>query len=136
MYRIVYKSIETAPFNHTKLKKLLVQSRLRNAEHDVSGMLIYDHGAFLQLLEGEIGAVKDILVRIERDPRHKHLTVLLTDENIPERAFGKWSMGYADGRDAMSILRGFINLPHGLSTPDLDRTSAVEILVEAARQAA
>jgi hypothetical protein len=136
MYRIVYKSTETTPFNHTKLKKLLVQSRLRNAEHDVSGMLIYDHGAFLQLLEGEIGAVKDTFVRIERDPRHKHLTMLLTDENVAERAFGKWSMGYADGRDAASILRGFVDLPHGLSTPELDRAKAVQILGEAARLAA
>lgn len=52
MYRLVYKSVECAPFSETDLKKLLMNSRLRNTEAGLTGMLIYDRGTFLQMLEG------------------------------------------------------------------------------------
>ena len=136
MYRLIYKSSETAPFSKTDLKHLLVGSRLRNTEADISGMLIYDRGVFLQMLEGDVGAIFKTFARIERDPRHKDVTVLLRDANARERAFGKWSMGFADGSGAAAILKGFVDLPEGLHTPALDRTNAVKILDVAAKVAA
>jgi len=45
-------------------------------------------------------------------------------------------MGYADGSSAATILKGFVHLSDGLRTPALDRTSALRILVEAAKVAA
>lgn len=136
MYRLVYKSFESVPFSQAELKLLLVNSRLRNAEVGVTGMLIYDHGTFLQMLEGDMAAVFRTFGRIERDSRHRDISVLLRESNAAERAFGDWSMGYADGSTAATILKGFVNLPDGLHTAALDRVSAMRILVEAAKMAA
>jgi hypothetical protein len=136
MYRLVYKSFEAQPFSEADLKKLLVASRLRNADADLTGMLIYDRGAFLQMLEGDVGAIIKTFNRIERDPRHKDISILLRDPNAGERAFGRWSMGYADGSGAAAILKGFVDLPDGLRTAALDRINAVKILDTAARKLA
>jgi FAD-dependent sensor of blue light len=135
MYQLVYKSIEADPFSEADLKHLLLNSRLRNAEVDITGMLIYDRGAFLQMLEGDLGAVISTFARIERDPRHKDISVLLRDPKAG-RAYGNWSMGFASGSGAAAVLKGFVDLPDGLRTPALDRTNAVKILDAAAKLAA
>jgi hypothetical protein len=136
MYRLVYKSFEATPFSEADLKKLLVASRLRNAEAELTGMLIYDRGAFLQMLEGDVGAIVKTFNRIERDPRHKDISILLRDPNAIARAFGKWSMGFADGTGAAAILKGFVDLPDGLRTAALDRSNAIKILDAAAEKLA
>jgi len=136
MYRLIYKSLESDPFSKADLKHLLVNSRLRNAEAGISGMLIYDRGAFLQMLEGDMAAVFRTFARIERDPRHKDVAVLLRDAQVSERAFGQWSMGFDDGSGASAVLKGFVDLPDGLRTPALDRSNAVKILSAVARFAA
>lgn len=136
MYRIIYKSIETAPLTNTNLKKLLDGARRRNTERAISGILIYHRGAFLQLLEGEVGDVKEIFSRIERDRRHKQITTLLSAEKSGGRAFGQWPMGFIDGDDAGAILRGVADLPDGLNSPKLDRVGAIKILIEVAKVAA
>jgi hypothetical protein len=136
MYRLIYKSVACAPLSETDLKKLLMGSRLRNAEAGLTGMLIYDRGTFLQMLEGDMAPVFKTFARIERDPRHKDICVLLRDPDVAERAFGDWSMGYAGGSIAAAILKGFVDLSDGLRTAALDRVSAVKILAEAAKLAA
>ena len=99
-------------------------------------MLIYDRGIFLQMLEGDIAPLFKTFERIERDPRHKDVLVLLREPNASARVFGQWSMDYADGSGATAILKGFVELPDGLRTAALDRTNAVEILHAAAKRAA
>jgi hypothetical protein len=136
MYRIVYKSCENSPFSETELKKLLLSSRLRNAETGLTGMLIYDRGVFLQMLEGDMAPLFKTFERIERDPRHKDVSVLMREPNASARVFGRWSMGYADSSGAAAILKGFVELPDGLRIATLDRTNAVKILDVAAKRAA
>lgn len=128
MLRLVYKSFEAMAFDANDLKRLLASSRLRNSEAGLTGVLIYDEGTFLQALEGDSSAVQATFARIERDARHKDVTVLLREPDASKRMFGHWSMGYADGKGAASILKGFVDLPNGLRTASLDRSSAVRIL--------
>jgi hypothetical protein len=128
MYRLVYSSMEAEPFGLAPLKALLLKSRLRNSGAGITGMLIYDGGAFLQALEGDRSAVAATLARIERDPRHRNVTVLFRDEAATERQFGQWSMGYADASEAAAMLRGFKSLEGGLRVPALDRSTALKLL--------
>jgi hypothetical protein len=94
MYRLVYKSVECAPFSEADLKKLIMNSRLRNAEAGLTGMLIYDRGTFLQMLEGDMAPIFKTFTRIERDPRHKDISVLLRIPKLPSAlsAIGPWAM--------------------------------------------
>ena len=67
--------------------------RANNARLDISGILLFSDGTFLQVLEGEKDAVQGLYDRIARDDRHHGTKVLLTRET-PRRSFPDWSMGW------------------------------------------
>lgn len=110
------------------MKQLLISSRLRNQEKSITGMLLYDRGLFLQALEGEQGVVQSTFLRIERDTRHRDVTVLFRDANIPSRSFGEWAMGFADPSAAPKLLKGVISASTSLRDAALDKTNAVKIM--------
>ncbi len=72
----------------------IVKSAVRNNElHDITGMLLYSDGIFLQVLEGEREAVLQTFRHIEKDLRHRDVFVLL-EQAIEMRQFSNWSMGF------------------------------------------
>lgn len=76
-----------------EIDAILKQARSHNGETDITGVLFYLEGNFLQLLEGEDPALSDTYLRIKTDPRHHNL-IQLVDENIAERSFPDWPMGF------------------------------------------
>ncbi|MDU0367058.1 BLUF domain-containing protein [Microbacterium sp. KSW4-17] len=90
---VSYVSRAVDTFDDARLAELLAQSRRSNHEHDLSGMLLYRRGRFFQVLEGPKDAVDELMAKIRRDPRHDEIRVLLTEE-IEERRFEEWTMGY------------------------------------------
>ncbi|KEP75243.1 hypothetical protein HR12_36915 [Microbacterium sp. SUBG005] len=90
---VSYVSRAVEEFDDARLAHLLAQSRRSNHEHDLSGMLLYRRGRFFQVLEGPKDAVDELMAKIRRDPRHDEVRVLLT-EQIEERRFEEWTMGY------------------------------------------
>lgn len=56
-------------------------------------MLLYAHGSFMQVLEGEAEIVDETLARIARDPRHQDLTVI-AHHPVASREFATWAMGF------------------------------------------
>lgn len=93
MKRIVYSSAARVPIDARVLANILVAARVRNARRDVTGMLLYRDGVFLQLLEGGQVEVDLVMALIRTDHRHQRVTALL-EEDIVARAFPSWSMGY------------------------------------------
>ena len=61
----------------------------------ITGMLLCAGRSFLQVIEGEKKNVETLIRSIEKDDRHRNITVIIR-EPIPERSFGEWTMGYAD----------------------------------------
>lgn len=90
---LVYTSTASQPFRETALEELLSVCRARNAERDITGMLLYRDGRFIQVLEGDEHTVTRLVEAIGRDARHHDLRVLMT-ERIAQRRFGDWTMGY------------------------------------------
>lgn len=76
-----------------ELSNILESAVRHNTEDDITGMLLYSDGNFLQVLEGNKEAVQKTYDRIHLDPRHKNI-LLLTEEEVDERHFTNWSMGY------------------------------------------
>lgn len=116
MKHIVYVSQAVKPFDSTELAQLLEHSQARNLEEGITGLLIYrfneefSRGNFVQALEGPNAAIDDVWHRISNDSRH-HTIVVLEDEDITERAFGEWSMGFRNVDDAdLSRIEGFSDL--------------------------
>lgn len=71
--------------------KYLNQTRSANRKHDVSGMMIYVGGCFLQVLEGRAAMIDAVCSITFRDRRQMRL---LLREPIAEREFPDWIMGF------------------------------------------
>ena len=93
--QLVYASAATTRFSEDELIDLLGVSRKNNAELNVTGMLLFQDGSFLQVLEGDQEKVERLYKKIEQDRRHGSV-VLLLRRDVDERGFGDWSMGYVN----------------------------------------
>jgi hypothetical protein len=94
LIHLIYCSTATDE-NLTKesLEDILEQSRQNNQAVGVTGILLFESGAFFQVLEGEQTIVGPLFKKIATDPRHQNVTKLIS-EPIEERCFAEWSMGY------------------------------------------
>jgi hypothetical protein len=75
---------------------IVALSRAYNASAGITGGLVLAGGYFAQLLEGPTEAVKTLMERINRDPRHEEVSVLRIAARS-KRQFPDWSMAYAGG---------------------------------------
>ena len=128
MLQLIYASAATVDFSEEDLRKLLQVARRNNAKDGVTGMLVYQDGAFLQILEGDPAAVQRVYDKIEKDPRHNNVKLLLRTE-IEERSFGEWQMGFfnATGNRLYGV-PGFCNFfrsSHPFGDDAIDRARSV-----------
>lgn len=94
LIQLIYASRACADFHEHDLPGLLKPIRLANARRQLTGMLVYVGGSFVQVLEGEAGMVDAVYGSILRDRRHTHVRQLAR-EPVVERAFEGWTMGQA-----------------------------------------
>lgn len=106
LVRLIYASRFSARTGAREIEDILSVSRSRNPKHDVTGVLCYAPGVFLQCLEGPRAAVNTLYRAIAADKRHQDATVL-EYADISERTFGKWSMAYVRAED-LGDLSGLI----------------------------
>lgn len=109
IHQLVYISRETYPLRADDLIRLLLSAREYNRRADVTGVLLYRGGWFMQLLEGSEAEVEALYAHIASDPRHGEVERLLSRASAARLMQG-WSMGYADaptadGCDAFEGLR-------------------------------
>ena len=95
LFRIAYVSTASKLFDSAELRDMLKESNARNKEADITGMLLYKDGQFMQVLEGTLESVTATFSRISRDPRHHGIMVLLKGA-VQERRFPDWSMAFRD----------------------------------------
>ena len=93
MRQLLYVSHTEPDIAPGALDDLLTSARRNNALMGITGLLLFIDGGFLQILEGEERAVRELYARIANDPRHRDLRLMLDREN-PCRAFPDWSMGF------------------------------------------
>ena len=93
MEYIVYMSAAVRPFTDEELKVLLLQSQVNNAKNNLTGMLLYCEGSFVQVLEGDGKDLNSTYQKILEDPRHKGI-IEIAQGTIEKRNFPKWSMGF------------------------------------------
>jgi hypothetical protein len=92
-FQLCYASTATREMQREDLLNLLRYARRRNAAEGVTGLLLYQGGHFLQVLEGDPEPVRAIFKRICKDPRHGRIVVLF-EEVVSERQYPDWSMGF------------------------------------------
>lgn len=95
MFSLIYRSVAKEGFLETDIYKMLSDARDFNAEHHITGCLLYHDRKFLQLLEGEKSLIIRLFNTIESDKRHHKIAVLKTEDRL-ERIFDRWSMAFYD----------------------------------------
>ena len=111
-HQLVYLSTANQPFTSAELRGLLLHARAANARRHITGLLLYQEGKFLQVLEGATDEVYALYKRIAADPRHGHLC-LLADGPVSARSFPDWCMGFATdgpaGAACFAQVQGYVN---------------------------
>lgn len=97
LYRLVYASKNllqgSEPEVMAAVRQILDASQRNNAALGVTGALMFNAGAFAQVLEGPRRGVETTFERIQRDLRHDDVTVLQCGP-AESRAFANWSMAF------------------------------------------
>ncbi len=93
MHTLAYISHETWPMTRDKLFILLQLCREKNLAHNITGLLLYVDGKFVQVIEGNKSDIDQLYANIKQDSRNKQVTQLIY-KKIETRNFEKWEMGF------------------------------------------
>jgi hypothetical protein len=119
MFFIIYSSYTAIEFDDGKLKLLLIQSRERNKDLGITGMLLYFNDTFIQLIEGGEEQVKLLYKDICNDVRHKNV-ITLKEGQADKRNFDNWSMGFKSlQHEELMAMEGYqsLQMPSGDNFP-------------------
>jgi serine/threonine protein kinase len=92
IHQLAYESHPTDALTKEQLKDILNKSQYKNIRLNLSGLLIFHAGKFLQLLEGGKKEVDELFDAIRRDPRHTDIKVVL-ESDCQFRSMPSWVMG-------------------------------------------
>ena len=104
MFYLIYVSTAASLLSINELVLLLDKSRANNDRLDITGMLLYKGGNFMQILEGDKQSVLNLYDVIKADSRHKNVSLIKTGK-LGARNFENWSMGFTDMDKAESFPR-------------------------------
>jgi hypothetical protein len=99
LIHIVYMSFSSKALSETELNGFLATIRRKNQTQNITGLLLYSDGAFIQVIEGERDIIHHTFKLIAQDPRHSSI-VKLIEEPISKRNFPSWSMGFRQLEDS------------------------------------
>ena len=93
MHLIIYTSKSTIASSviDEEMLKISQQAKKNNQKHNITGILFFHNGTFIQVLEGEKQLLEQLMTRIEADNRHQQINRII-DENISQRFFKDWKM--------------------------------------------
>ena len=105
LVELLYCSVSLAPkLTDEDLNHILASARRRNLAEDITGMLIYHRGEFVQILEGENKSVANVYEKfIGSDLRHAAINKV-QENTISHRSFHEWSMGFVGTPEIESLM--------------------------------
>jgi len=127
LFYLIYVSAATVPIDDVELRQIFESSRRKNSAVDITGMLIYRGGLFMQMLEGPRREVLRAYGRITDDSRHNNLLVVL-DGTTSKRVFPHWAMAGPPDESELSLDRDLMPVIHKMrnqSAEDSDHATAV-----------
>lgn len=115
--RLIYASRATNTMSDDDLLAILDVSRRNNEKANVTGMLVFAEGDFLQVLEGDPKTIAALYERIEDDERHQNCRIFDRSE-VSERIFSEWNMGFRQlSKQELTNTPGFVDFFHPEMTP-------------------
>lgn len=104
LLEILYTSELRDEVPAAEVGRLVEHARRRNAEHGITGALLFDGAQFCQVLEGPENAVARLMRRIEADQRHRQVR-RVHEAETDVRGFRSWYLGYVQVDDLGAIGR-------------------------------
>lgn len=103
LIRVVYRS--RCLTDDEGERAILESSRRNNPEHGITGVLVSHGGWFMQVLEGPVLQVNNLMAKIRGDSRNGEF-LLLRANAIVERDFAQWAMAstQVDAEQFMQLL--------------------------------
>jgi hypothetical protein len=92
LYNVVYCSRATDGVDDDEVQRIIATARRCNAQHGITGMLVFGSGIFFQWLEGPRHEVTALMGLLRKDTRHENVVELSEEEDIGERLFPTWDM--------------------------------------------
>lgn len=108
MICLVYISSANYMINEREIVSIVNAARINNEKAGITGILLYNNGNFMQLIEGKDDVIKKLYDKISADPRH-HTIKLLLREQITHRNFDGWQMGYRNLNSLKKIAPEILN---------------------------
>jgi hypothetical protein len=75
-----------------EIEELASQAAKKNAEHDITGVLMAKAGLFFQIIEGPEEKIDSLFSHILKDPRHEKIITLGIQVGDLKRFFPNWHM--------------------------------------------
>lgn len=104
VFHLVYLSHAKDNITYSDIQEILSSSKKNNTVNEISGVLLFRDGYFLQLLEGKEEAVLETLSRIIKDRRQHHLQTII-EVNSNQRIFQNWTMNFLDGDTVSGVIQ-------------------------------
>lgn len=95
IYQLFYVSTAKVGFVQSDVDAILKKARMFNPSQQLTGMLLFRAGIFLQLLEGDKEKVNALYQKIKKDPRHRNVFTIF-ENTAQQRIFRDWSMGFCE----------------------------------------
>lgn len=93
-YAICYVSTATPGLKIEEIQEILNNTEKNNNKKNITGVLLYSEGNFLQVLEGEKETLNELYTTIKDDNRHRNLIKILQKE-IEENQFDSYICNFS-----------------------------------------
>ena len=93
VYRMLYRNSATKRSSNQELLELLEEAHQFNREQQITKMLLYNEGQFVQAIEDPQDVVLALYDRIQHDVRHQQVETVC-EGPIPARQFAEWSIDF------------------------------------------
>jgi Sensors of blue-light using FAD len=124
LYNVVYCSRATEGVDDAEVERIIATARRCNAEHGITGMLVFGSGIFFQWLEGPRHEVTALMGLLRNDRRHENVVELSEEEDIGERLFPTWDMELVSSEHIREVLQDALG-----SSKDTKKKQALERLL-------
>lgn len=109
IFHLVYRSYATKNLNQKSVTQIINTSQMHNAKTNLTGLLFYRQNTFIQLLEGEEQAVRELYEKISKDIRHYDIKILIESKSSM-RIVPQWSMTYVESASADILVKALFEV--------------------------
>ncbi len=127
MIHLIYVSAATSKMLDQDLTLLLEQARERNKKLNITGLLLFFNGNFMQMLEGEQNDVEAVYNSIIADTRNCDNRII-QQKPITERAFPDWQMGFKNLDNKLTLHSGYSSFLNNKTTAQTLNCQKPELL--------